>query len=185
MKLIFSIAFTLLIYTSGAQEFMGVKVEGDKATFISKFKAKGFIITRAENSNVVTMKGTVGGKQYELLISSTPKTKQVWKVSVYLPEATSWSTLKSEYEDYLGILTEKYGEPEKKYSFFSSPYDEGDGYEMSAIKLEKCNYSAFWSSSVGIYIAISKFQQVRISYENEKNSALDDLEKKQINSQIF
>jgi len=185
MKLIFSIAFALLIYTSGAQEFMGVKVEGDNATFISKFKAKGFIITYAENQNVVTMKGAVGGKQYELLISSTPKTKQVWRISVYLPEATSWSIIKSEYEDYLGVLTEKYGAPEKKYSFFSSPYNEGDGYEMNAIKLEKCYYSAFWSDSVGIMIKISKFQQVQISYENEKNSALNDLEKKQINSQIF
>jgi hypothetical protein len=185
MKLILSIAFTLLTFVSGAQEFMGVKLEGDKATFINKFKAKGFVLTYADNPNAVTMKGTVGGKQYELILFSTPTTKQVWKLSVYLPEATSWSRIKSEYEDYLGILTEKYGAPEKAYTFFSSPYSEGDGYEMNAIKLEKCHYSAFWSDSVGIWIEISKFQQVKIAYENAKNSALNDLEKKQINSQIF
>jgi hypothetical protein len=47
MKLVFTIALILLTFVSGAQEFMGVKVEGDKATLISKFKAKGFIVTLA------------------------------------------------------------------------------------------------------------------------------------------
>jgi hypothetical protein len=127
----------------------------------------------------------VNGTEYELFISFTPKTKQVWKLSVFLPEVTSWSRIKSEYENYLGLLTEKYGSPEKAYTFFSTPYYEGDGYEMSAIKLEKCHYSAFWSDSIGIWIEISKFQQVKIVYENAKNSAINDFEKKQINSQIF
>jgi len=185
MKLIYSAIFTLLTFVSVAQEFMGIKVEGDKAVFVNKLKAKGFVVTLADNPNAVTMKGTVGGKQYELILFLTPTTKQVWKLSVYLPEATSWLKIKSEYEDYLGILTEKYGAPEKAYTFFSSPYEEGDGYEMSAIKLEKCHYSAFWSDSLGIWIEISKFKQVKIAYENAKNSALNDLEKKRINSKIF
>lgn len=184
MRLLFILFISTLSFASKGQEFMGVKVEGDKAAFIKKFKENGYVVV-SENANSATMKGTLGGTEYELILHATPKSKQIWKLSVFLPEATSWNTIKREYEDYLNILTEKYGTPDKKYAFFSSPYYEGDGYEMSAITLEKCNYFAYWNDSIGISIQISKYKQVKISYENAKNSKLDDLEKKEINSKIF
>lgn len=185
MRLLFILFISTLSFASKGQEFMGVKVEGDKTTFINQFKAKGFAVKGDSSSDAVLMRGTISGKAYELVVVSTPKTKKVWKLSVFLPEATSWNTIKREYEDYLNILTEKYGTPDKKYQFFSSPYYEGDGYEMRAITLEKCNYFAYWNDSIGIIIQISKYKQVKISYENAKNSKLDDLEKKEINSKIF
>ncbi len=174
-----------LSFVSKGQEFMGVKVEGDKTTFINQFKAKGFAVIGDPSSDAVLMRGTISGKAYELVVVSTPKTKKIWKLSVFLPEVTSWNSIKREYENYLNILIEKYGAPDKTYRFFSSPYEEGDGYEMSAITLEKCVYSAYWSESVGVSIQISKYKQIKIAYENAKNSLLDDTEKKELNSKIF
>ena len=168
-----------------AQEFMGIRIEGEKVNFISQLKSKGFVVKGDSNADAVIMQGSAGGRVYELVISATPKTKNVWKLSVYLPKSESWSKLKRDYNEYLDLLSEKYGKPEKTYSFFSSPYDEGDGYEMSAVALEKCFYSAFWSDVIGVSIQISKFKQVKVSYENKKNVELLEIEKKQVNSNIF
>jgi hypothetical protein len=131
------------------------------------------------------MEGNIGSKTYEIVISVTPKTKQVWKLSVYLPKSENWSRIKDEYNEYLDLLTTKYGKPEKTYAFFASPYKEGDGYEMIAVGLEKCYYTAFWEDTIGVSIQISKFKQVNVSYENKKNSELRDAEKKEIDSNIF
>jgi hypothetical protein len=54
---------------------------------------------------------------------------------------------------------------------------------MSAIILDKCNYITIWGN--GTTIQISKFKQVRITYENADNSVIDDEEKKALNNKIF
>jgi len=56
---------------------------------------------------------------------------------------------------------------------------------MTAVGADKCTYSAFWSSEIGISIKFSKFKQVNIAYENPKNSALDDKETAELNKSIF
>lgn len=185
MKKMNLILLAIMISASSfAQEFLGVKVDGTKQEFVAKFVAKGFKVVKVEggNENATSMKGSYGGTNYELVIINTPVTKKVWKLAVYLPEQTSWYSLKSAYEQYLGVLVSKYGDPNKSYNFFKDPYYEGDGYEMSAVALDKCVFSSFWEN---IYIEISKYRQVKISYENATNSALDDEEKEKINKNVF
>ncbi len=170
-------------FTASAQEFMGIKVDGKKDAIISVFKAKGFTPSGDMSKDVVAMKGNVGGKVLELNIVCSPTSKTVWKFSVYLPEQSTWYALKSEYEEYLKLLTEKYGEPNSKYNFFASPYEEGDGFEMTAIYAEKCHYSAFWDK--GYSISISKWKQINITYENNVNIELMKKEKEQLNKNSF
>ncbi len=165
------------------QEFLGVKVDGKKETVIAAFKSKGFAPSGEMSDNVVTMKGVAAGKNIEINIVSTPLTKTVWKFSVYLPKQSNWYSLKAQYEEYLKLLTEKYGEPTNMYNFFSSPYEEGDGYEMTAVYAEKCHYAAFWKQ--GYAINISQWKQVNIVYENDVNSDLNRKEKDQVNKNIF
>ena len=186
-KIIIFLTLCSICSFSFGQEFLGIKVDGKKDAVVNAFKAKGFKINTNSgiNKDIVTLFGNAGGKNIEIAIVCTPKTKTVWKFSVYLPEKASWFSLKSDYEDYLQILIDKYGEPNSKYAFFSSPYEEGDGYEMTAVGADKCTYSAFWSSEIGISIKISKFKQVNIAYENPKNSALDDKETAELNKSIF
>jgi len=185
MKFFFLFSFIIVTMGVHAQEFMGVKVEGDKLNLISQFKSKGFVLKGDSKQDAVIMEGNIGSKTYEIVISVTPKTKQVWKLSVYLPKSENWSRIREEYNEYLDLLTTKYGKPEQTYAFFASPYKEGDGYEMSAIGLEKCYYSAYWEDNIGISIQISKFKQVKVSYENKKNVELLEVEKKEVNSKIF
>ena len=165
-----------------SQDFLGIKVDGNRQDCINKFLAKGFKTSIAPSNTVTSLKGMVGNDKVELMIVSTPITKKVWKFSVFLPERTTWSSLKSNYEYYVDLLTTKYGEPTSTYSNFISPYYEGDGYEMTGVKIEKCNYMTFWDN---VYIEISKWGQVCIHYENTTNSSLNKEEKDKINLKNF
>lgn len=173
---------TLFVICSFGQEFLGIKVDGDLKTVVNKFVNKGFKITYTEVPNVTTATGYYSGTLIEVNIISTPITHQVWKFAVYLPKKYDWSVLKAEYIGYRSSLVEKYGLPKNTYTGFVDPYYEGDGYEFSAVKNNKCNYSTFWDN---MSIEISQFQQVRISYENSINSDLYNAEKNTINQAIF
>ena len=176
--------FSLITMFSIGQEFLGIKVDGTKSEVIAKFTAKGFKVRPGStNDNVTPMVGKISGVPYEVNIVSTPTSKTVWKFAVYLPEQSTWYSLKSTYQQYLTTLTEKYGEPSDSYAFFKNPYYEGDGYEMSAVQLEKCYYQAYWSN--GVWMEISKWKQVKINYENPTNSELDTQEKEKLNKTIF
>ena len=182
----FIICFALCLMATlniNAQEkehlkFMGIPIEGNASAFSQKLVTKGFVKTKT-SENTCALKGTFAGeKDVELIVCQTPKTKQVWKVSVYLPKVSTWSIIKRQYERYKTSFSEKYGTPDHNYEFFDSPYYEGDGYEESAVKNEKCFYASIWDC--GLMVSISQFMQIKLVYEDPINSELDDKEKNQV-----
>ena len=140
-----------------AQEFMGVKVEGTTTSIISQFKSKGFTLQKSE-SDYVFLTGSMKGVEVEVHAFFTATTKKCYRFTIYLPKQTSWYSLKTEYNDYLNVLTEKYGKPTKSYETFLDPYYEGDGYETTAVAAEKCFFASWWDD-IYIEISISKFKQ--------------------------
>lgn len=184
MKKIISylIVFILIIKSDiYGQEFLGIKAEGKLSEVVTKFKQKGFKISSPDEYAPI-LEGKAGMSNVELLIRSTAISKTVYSFSVFLPKKNDWESIKSEYQNYLKTLTDKYGEPHSTYNFFSSPYKEGEGDEMNAIEMEKCNYIAFWKN---ISIEISKFKQVQIRYENLKYLELKDVEEAKLKKSIF
>jgi len=165
-----------------SQEFLGIKVGGTRQEAINKFKAKGFVVIGKSSNTAISMRGKAGENDVDLVIVNSPTSKKVWKFAVFLPERTTWDRLKSDYEYYVNLFTEKLGSPSESYSNFVSPYYEGDGYEMSAVGIDKCNYVAFWD---GIYIEITKWKQVSVCYENKVNAEISKKEKDAINSNSF
>lgn len=176
------LAICLLSIVTYSQSVFGVEVSGYKTDVVNKFKSKGFKIVITPSLTVTTLRGVVDGNKYDVLVCSTPITKKVWKIAVYLPEQTNWYDLKSSYEKFYELFVNKYGEPRSSYSSFASPYVEGDGYEMTAVAVDKCNYSAFWES---VYISISKFKQLEINYENPTNAELMTSEREKLNNKNF
>lgn len=172
-----------LSLTAICQDFMGINVDGSRATIRSKFLAKQFTETRISSPNTLLFNGYVSGKPIEVYVFFTPKSNIAWKFAVYLPKHIDWYELKGEYNKYLDLLTEKYGAPSSTYSTFLSPYYEGDGYEISAVGLEKSLFSAFWETFYSI--EITKYKQVRISYESKTNSDIFSKENNQINNANF
>lgn len=186
MKKLITITLALFfITTSYSQYFDGVLIDGKLEVFVEKFKAKGF--THKSESGVAILTGKVALKETQIFVFTTPITKIVWKISVYMPEQTNWYSIKYDYLSYLEILTEKYGTPKDSYSSFLNPYYEGDGYEVSAIKSDKCVYEALWNdvNNMNISVSISKYMQVKIMYENAKNANLFQKEMKQKNNNSF
>ena len=180
-------AATLSAFGKEIPEFLGIEVDGKRDEVIEKFKAKGFIVKSDINKGtVVSMKGSVGNLNFDLNIVSTPKSKVVRKFAVYLPEQNSWNILLDDYTRLKTTLTDKYGNPEQSFDFFSSPYKLGDGYEMTAVAAEKAHYASYWTlKGYTLSIEISKWKQVRIAYENDNNSKLGEKEQKDIDSNIF
>lgn len=181
--IVFAIAFVLGTGFAFAQndtshlEFKGIPINGKIDDFVKKLQAQGFTIVKKEDLGVM-MNGQFTGKEAEVMILNTKRTKTVWKVVVYLPKQTSWYSIKSEYKYYTEMFTKKYGTPLHTFSFFSEPYYEGDGYEMQAIRNEKCTYFSGYHTQEGIIsVDISKYQQIKIAYEDSANTTLMDREK--------
>jgi hypothetical protein len=179
---IFALALTLSL-TTIAQDFMGISVDGSKSIIRSKFLAKQFTEKKISSPSALLFNGHVSGTPIEVYVFFSPKSNIAWKFVVYLPKQSDWYALKNEYNKYLDLLTEKYGKPSSLYSTFLSPYYEGDGYEISAVGIDKCLFSAFWNASYSL--EISKYKQVKITYENTKNSEISAKETNQIDNANF
>ena len=70
-----------------------------------------------------------------------------------------------------------------------SPHEEGDGYEMNAVELEKTNIVAWWNlthqdgtESGTITLELSKWKQNKISWENAVNAALKEKEQAELDA---
>lgn len=176
----FILSITLLVLpllgmTQNHLTFLGVEIDGSMTSFVEKMKEKGFTFD-SESDRITTMKGLFTNKSVDLYIVSTPTTKKVYRVAVVYPEKTSWSSIKSEYNDLKNAYKKKYT-LDKDYNFFLTPYYEGDGYEMQAVRLDKCKYISFFKTERGdIMIEISKFECIKIVYEDDLNSQLDTQE---------
>jgi hypothetical protein len=171
-KVILVITIILASTNLFSQSFDGISISGDLPTIVSKFKTKGYQFDKYTENGSAIMKGKIAGiYNVELYIFVTPKTKKVCKVVGYLDKEQTWYNLKNEYEKFVQILTEKYGPADNTYNTFTSPYYEGDGYEMTAIGLEKCIYASIWlhKSNLNLALEISKYKQVKFTYENDEN----------------
>lgn len=190
-KVLFLTICFLMAISSFAQEsqhleFKGVPLDGKLSDFISKLEKKSFVLKEYARDYVAVMKGNFAGDYVTIYVLATPKSKIVWKVAVNYNDQESWSSLKSDYYDMKGLFTKKYGEPNKHYEFFSKPYYEGDGYELQALRKEKCRYISFYDLPVGgVVVEISQFGHIQIGYEDninyelkkkeEESEALDDI----------
>lgn len=180
MKKFFTIIALAVSIVANAQVFDGVPVSGDLPTAISKFKEKGYTFKKYVENGAI-LNGKVGFRDIELYIFTTPKSKKIFKFTIYFEEQSTWSNLKSDYDKYYDIFKEKYGAPDSEYSFFTSPYEAGDGYEMTAVQLEKATFAAYWlkRNNTTLAVTISKWKQVQLTYENDTNT---DLKKKEMST---
>ena len=154
--------------------FMGIKIGGTESSFEAKLISNGFI-----KKNEAFIK-KINNVSIEVLILTTVKSKLVRGVSIYYDEKTSWYSLKNDYFNHLESLTLKYGIPESSYEIFLNPYEEGDGYEMTAVKVDKTLYNSTWNfNNHSMYLKISKYCQVNLLIFNLENERKNEVEKKQ------
>jgi hypothetical protein len=185
-KIIASVLFLFMLSVASAQTFDGVFIGGNITTVVDNFKNKGYKVVKVIN-NSVRLEGFMGqtSNYVDLWVTSSIKTRQVWKVSAYITNGPDdFSGLKASYLKYKEGITNKYGTPTSSYEYFKSPYYEGDGYEETAVTVEKAVFSTFWltDKNVNISVEISKYKQIKLTYENNTNSEIADKEMKSAES---
>ena len=170
--------------SSGHIKFMGMDVTGNMESFKDSLVTKGFFYVESFKSSC-RFHGEFANEFVTLTILASPKTQMVCKIIVEFPSKSEWKDLKEDYFKKKKLYKSKYP-LDKDFEFFSSPYEDGDGYELRAVSREKCNYvSFFWAVGGYIIVEIGKTAQVRVSYEDRENmkiaqkeleqSAIDDI----------
>lgn len=171
---------------SYSQSWNGVPISGSVAQLKINFANKGFVFEKKE-MNCYIFNGKVGYDEYEVYAFVTPKSGIVTKFIIYRSKETNWTSLYEDYDKVKTILTNKYGQPQS-FEYFKDPYYLGDGYEMSAVLIESCNYVSIWieaDANTNISVEISKYQQVKMVYENRNNIDKYKMEVDEINRNIY
>ena len=189
-KITLYLTATLISICAHAQVFMGVPVSGTTSEFANELKLKGFVLSAESVPTLVVMSGKLGGESVELLIAGTPKNHMTAKMVVLYPKEETWYSLLGDYNKVKKIITEKYGEPDKGYEFFNDPYSLGDGYELQAVRLEKCFYLQVWHANEKfpnqtLAVRINKGLYVSLVYENDAMMLLKESEQKQIDESTY
>ena len=162
----------------GHFQFRGVPIDGHVKKFVAKMKKLGYT-EKALYDGVFIMKGTFTGRDAELYIAYTPKSKTVYNVGVYLDKSSSWDYLKELYNTYKEEFTKKYGAEGYPHEYFEPPYKEGDGKELEALTEGKCVYASFFPFNEGEAILnLSRQGQLVIVYADNQNKELYDAEMK-------
>jgi hypothetical protein len=179
-KILLTVVMSMVAMITNAQTFMGLPLSGSMKDFHEAFTQKGFTVFQ-EVTDAKFYKGQLGGTNIEVLVLCTPTTKQVAKAVIFFPEIDNFLQLELDFYKKKKILEDKYGKAEDCFEYFVKPYYRGDGYEMTALSVEKYINSCFWKNMENLTLAadIHKNGCVRYIYENITNMTLLQTEKKQ------
>lgn len=151
--LLFS-ALLMIVVTSFAQTeltgALGLTFGMNKDSVISVMQTKG-VTPYETKDNLLSFKDVpIGTKTadrvYCYLVTDPTKTsnKILHTMKVVFVSDLEAHT-QSLYDEIKSILETKYGKADKSYRTFQSPYTDGDGYEMQAVRVGKASISSYWN----------------------------------------
>lgn len=147
---------------------MGIPIAGSAEFFIPRLEEKGFVKVGEFESSIKFI-GKFANEIVDLTLLASPRTNTVCKVIVYFPQKESWQELQEDYFKKKKLYRSKYLLTDD-FEFFSSPYENGDGYELRAVVNEKCNYCSFFKEIGGhIGVEICPQKCVKVTYEDDIN----------------
>lgn len=156
-------------------KFKDIPIDGNISDMVTKLQEIGYTLDEKKNE-VAVLKGFFANESCEIVLYATPITLQMHTITVSF-ERSSWYSLKSQYEEIKRLIKDKYNTtPNNSLEKFYSPYYEGDGYEMQALRNDKCTYFNTFkigNDKIGVYILEEK---VLLLYENSSNKALSKRE---------
>ncbi len=184
MKKLILIGMTLLMAAvAHSQTFAGVPLSGNVDVFRQKLTTKGFAFQKVITGGYL-YKGKIANEEVDLYVMHTNKNRYVTKVAVFFPERYTFDRLVSDYEEKLAVLISKYGPTNDCFDYFKSPYYEGDGYEMQAVRTDNYRRMCVWTEGDNELfpkiIEISRSGSVLIMYENTQNMEILSKEKEEL-----
>lgn len=157
--------------------FKGVSIDGTIQDVISKLSKEGFTEV-SKGSEVAVMKGEFANRNCNLYIGATSKSKKVYTIMVAFDESNSWYSLKALYRELKESLKNKYNVKPNASEWFAEPYYEGDGYELQALRKDKCFYYSKFKVNKGEITVYITYKEVRIQYTDKINDGIYESEKK-------
>lgn len=180
-KLLLTICSSLFCVLSYAQTehltFKGLPIDGSKQEFVKELQSQGYNVPKMGDDDILS--GTFIGQDSYVFIYDTPITNTVWKVGVLFKSTyDNWSTIKRVYDDLVDVYTKKYGAPILDQKEFKSPWREGDGHELFALRSDRCVYRTVFvyikdRMDIGyVEIRMTTNCKIIIGYEDSINSDL-------------
>ena len=154
--------------------FLGISWGSSKEIFKeSMLKREGvtFDETNSEENILIFDGGTFGGDSVAYITSFFFQNQLAKVLVVFKPKKQD---VIPTYTQWVANLSGKYGKPTSAYKTFTTPYEEGDGYETQAIENGKADYSSYWLFKVaekpdtqrnGMSLEIEDNLSIIISYE--------------------
>lgn len=157
-------------YGKNHLEFKGISINGSMEQVAERLKQQGYQeIDRADGCILLT--GKFAGKEdCQILVSSSKHTGQTYSIAIFTPASLNWWSIKADYEQMKTMLTKKYGKPSSSTEFFSDPYEEGDGYELTAFSSGNAFFVTKYATDLGeISVCITNNAQLLLSYNDKIN----------------
>lgn len=150
--------------------FKGIEINGTPAEVCQKLEKVGYK-TISTVDDLVVLSGEFAGEPCYVAIHFTTQSKLVYSIAVGLDNKENrWTSLKSKYNKFKKSIQEKYNTIPKSVEEFEYPYKEGDGHEMTAVRLDKCSYASKFNLKNGsIMIWIAKKGILCIDYTDKIN----------------
>lgn len=159
--------------------FKGLSLSGSLDDFVNNLVSQGYILKDSQAVGALLKGSFASESDCTIAVLTTNRTRQVYCVAVSFEKKTSWSSLKNQYQEYKTMLSSKYGEPSKFVERFMSPYYEGDGYELQALRLDKCNYTSFFEVHNGtVMLSMNNDASLVLYYSDKEGSALNEREER-------
>ena len=184
MKRLVFILFVLFSIGVNAQqeshlEFKGIPITGTIDNMVNKLKAQGYELIESQD-DAAKLKGYFANEKCTVIVSTTPKNKTVYQVAVLLGQKDTWSSLKSDYNNFKEQLSKKYNVKPNPLEIFLDPYYEGDGYELLALEKYKCFYTSDFELANGkIQIAMFYDGRIVLMYNDNIGDNLREQEENQ------
>lgn len=157
-------------------KFKGVEITGALSSMVGELKKMGYELISNDGSCAI-LSGEFANEDCYLSVYATPSSKQVHTIVVSFEKQDNWYSLKADYLKYKKQLREKYNVIPRSTEEFSSPYYEGDGYELQALKKSKCFYFSSFKLEYGTIKVIIIDDHVSLFYSDSIGDALYKNEK--------
>ena len=161
-------------------EFKGICINGPASKVANKLIQVGYQeVDRGDGG--VLLNGKFAGKDNcQILVTASPYTGQTYSIAIFTPASLNWWGVKADYDNMKIMLQKKYGKPSSRTEFFSQPYEEGDGYELTALSSGNAFFVTRYSTDKGeVSICITNNAQLLISYidkiNNDEHNAAESL----------
>lgn len=133
----------------------------------AQLSSHGFTASATDRDGDIPFTGTILGRQMTGWAMMSP-TDGLAKMLIVFETGTFGGGYRDLYQEVVNTMTEKYGGGDD-HTWFESPYESGDGYEDTAIRVGKGHVYTLWrgvDESTGLLVSISKALGIDVSYES-------------------